>query len=78
MGSMQPVIGKDWHTKVLSYQLKRLQRSTFILTVRAKELRLIRQTERGILQPTGLAATVICRWLLHNIRLLYLWQENGK
>lgn len=64
MGSMQAVNGKDWHTKVLSYQLKRLQRSIFILAVCAKELSLIRQTEGGILQsvePAVLATTVLCR-----------------
>lgn len=64
MGSMLAVDGQDWHTEVLLEQLKRLQRSIFVLAVCAKVLSLIRQKGVRILQsvkPAVLASAAIRR-----------------
>lgn len=61
------MIGKDWHI-LKQYHLKRLQGSTFILTVRKVELRVIRQTET----PTVSVEDSQQAWcFLANIRSTY-------
>lgn len=72
---MQAVNGKDWHTKVLSHQLNRLQTSIFILAVCAKRVEPNEADRRRNPTVSGASSfgyNCAMQVVFHNMRILYL------